>query len=168
MKRVKEQSRPLHQLLIVGGEGNQSIEQRFEQRGVIRQDPFLNINVSDQLAYSVQGRVGQGKIPHQHLKSDQIALMGEFADCHIKGQFTLIEVHGFPCMEKAKLCLGIDEALNEPGGAKPVDVWPGAGDPGTSLVLVRIEPNPRHGSLLRLAQPFRNAVEHIERPCRGS
>ena len=84
------------ELKVVGSQPNQSIEQGFQEGGILRQHPLLDIDPSDQFADPGQGRVMQGKIPNQNLKSDQLTLMGKLAHCHVKGQFSLIEVREFP------------------------------------------------------------------------
>ena len=72
MEGVKEESCAFQQLVIITGEGNQSIKQRFQQVGIIGQCALLDIDVFDQFAHLGQGRVMQSEISNQNLKGDQL------------------------------------------------------------------------------------------------
>ncbi len=155
--------------MIVGGEGNQPVQQGFQQGGLLGQGLLLDVDPPDQFAYSRQGRIVQGKVPEQNLEGDQFTLVGERSEGHVKGQLAPINIRRFPGTEKTEPGLRIDEPLDEPGRPQSVDVRPGPGDPGPALVLGVIEPDRRYGWLIRPAQSCRDTVEHVQGPggCAG-
>jgi len=156
MEGVKKQQRPLQQLVVVVGQGDQAVKQGFEKSRVVWKRAFLHIDAFDQFADFGRRRIEQAKAARHDLKGDQFALVGKFRAAQVKGDF--VGRWRFIGLKKADNGVRVDKSAHQPETTQPVDVRMRPGRPDAVLIGPAIERRLERGKI-RIAQLVAGGVQ---------